>query len=62
MTVAALAWSEAAVLIAAIAGLALVLSVLVWSIFRTGQTAIRSKGRYRERVDDRPARAQEEPS
>jgi hypothetical protein len=31
-----------------IAAVGLVLSVLIWSIFRTGQTAIRSETRQRE--------------
>jgi hypothetical protein len=33
-------WPEAVVNVTWIAGLAVVLSVLVWSIFRTGRTAI----------------------
>ena len=45
MPTAAFTWPEAAVLVAGIAGLAVVLSVLVWSIFSTGQTAIRSERR-----------------
>lgn len=48
MTLAALTWPEAVVVVAGIVGFALVLSVLVWSIFRTAQTAIRSEGRHRE--------------
>jgi cytochrome c-type biogenesis protein CcmH/NrfG len=41
MTIAALSWPEAAVLVATIIAVGLVLSVAVWQIFRTGQTAIR---------------------
>jgi hypothetical protein len=62
MTVVATSWAAAAVSIAAIAGVALVLTVLVWSIFRTGQTAIRSETVGREPVDDRGARARAEAS
>ena len=40
---AALTWPEASVRISLIAGVAVVLSVLVWSIFRTGQTAIKKE-------------------
>jgi hypothetical protein len=47
MITAALAWPEASVYIAAIAAAGIVLSVLVWAIFRTGQTAIRSESRQR---------------
>jgi hypothetical protein len=46
MIIATLSWPEASVYIAAIAAGALVLAVLVWSIFRTGRTAIRSDGRH----------------
>jgi hypothetical protein len=42
MTIAALNWPAAAVYIAVIVTAGLVVAVLVWSIFRTGQTAIRS--------------------
>jgi hypothetical protein len=42
MTIAALNWPAASIYIAVIAALALVTSVLIWSIFRTGQTAITS--------------------
>jgi hypothetical protein len=44
MTIAALSWPEASVYIALIVTVGLVVSVLVWSIFRTGQTAIRHQG------------------
>jgi len=43
MTIASLSWPAASVYIALIAAVALVVAVLVWSIFRTGQTAIRSE-------------------
>jgi hypothetical protein len=55
MTIAALNWPEAAVYIAAIIAAGLVASVLVWSVFRTGQVAIRNESRRPERVDDRRA-------
>jgi hypothetical protein len=42
MTIAALSWPSAVVAAAAIAAAGLVVSVLIWSIFRTGQTAIQS--------------------
>jgi hypothetical protein len=53
MTIAALNWPEAAVYIAVVIAAGLVASVLVWSIFRTGQVAIRNESRRGERVDDR---------
>ncbi len=52
MTVAALTWPEASVYVALIASVALVLSVLIWSVFRTGQTAIRSDRRRLGDDDD----------
>ncbi len=48
MTLAELSWPEAVVQATFIATAGLVLVVLIWSIFRTGQTAIRSDGRQRE--------------
>jgi TRAP-type C4-dicarboxylate transport system permease small subunit len=48
MTIAALTWPEAFVYVALIASVALVLAVLVWSMFSTGQTAIESESRHRE--------------
>jgi hypothetical protein len=51
VTIAALTWPEAAVYMSGIAALGLVLSVLVWSIFRTGQTAIRTESKQREPVE-----------
>jgi ABC-type long-subunit fatty acid transport system fused permease/ATPase subunit len=41
MTLATLSWPVAAVSIAGIVVGGLVFAVLIWSIFRTGQTAIR---------------------
>jgi hypothetical protein len=41
---AALTWPAASVYIALIFALGIVLAVLIWSIFRTGQTAIRNEG------------------
>jgi hypothetical protein len=52
MTIAALNWPEASVYIAVIVAAGLVVAVLIWSIFRTGQTAIRSDCRERHRGDD----------
>ena len=48
MIVAALTWPDALVWSVAIAAVGLVLAVLVWSIFRTGQIAIRSESRPHE--------------
>jgi TRAP-type C4-dicarboxylate transport system permease small subunit len=53
MTIAALTWPQATVYIALIAAVALVVSVLIWSIFRTGQTAITSDSRKQEASDKR---------
>ena len=52
MTVAALTWPQATVYATSIAALGLVVIVLIWSIFRTGQTAIRSESRQRELLVD----------
>ena len=52
MTIAALSWPAAFVCVVVIAAVALVVAVLIWSIFRTGQTAIRSDSRRDDRVDD----------
>ena len=41
MSLATLTWPEASVYIAIIAAAGVALSVLIWSVFRTGQTAIR---------------------
>jgi hypothetical protein len=43
MTIAALSWPEATVYATAIASVGLIVAVLIWSIFRTGQAAIRSE-------------------
>jgi len=51
MIIAAISWPEAVVEATGIAALALVISVLVWSIFRTGQTAIRHEPRQREELE-----------
>jgi hypothetical protein len=40
--------------VALILSAGLVLAVLIWSIFRTGQTAIRMESRKGERADDVP--------
>ena len=53
MTIATLSWPQAAVYIALIAAVGLVVAVLIWSIFRTGQTAIASDSRKREASDAR---------
>ena len=45
MTVASLTWPDAVVYVTLIATLGVVASALVWSIFRTGQTAIRHESR-----------------
>jgi hypothetical protein len=47
MTIAAMSWPDAIVYISLTLGIALVLSVLIWSIFRTGQTAINEEIRQR---------------
>jgi hypothetical protein len=53
MTIAELSWPTASVYIALIVSVGLVLSVLISSIFRTGQTAITSDSRQREARDTR---------
>jgi hypothetical protein len=58
MTLAELTWPEASIYIALIAGTTFVVAVLIWSIFRTGQTAIRSEARDQRRT----ARGAAEPS
>jgi hypothetical protein len=52
MTIAVLTWPDAIVHATWIAAGAFVIAVLIWSIFRTGQTAIRSDGRQREPIDN----------
>jgi hypothetical protein len=51
MTIAALTWPEASVYMTVIAAVGLVVAVLIWSIFRTGQTAITSESGQRELVE-----------
>ena len=51
MTIATLSWPEAVVGATTVAAIALILSVLVWSIFRTGQTAIRQEASERKLVE-----------
>ena len=53
MIIAALSWPAASIYIALIVSVALVVAVLIWSIFPTGQTAIRSDSRQREPSDKR---------
>jgi hypothetical protein len=50
VTIAAPNWPQATLYIALTATVGLVVSVLIWSIFRTGQTAIRSDGRKENRT------------
>jgi hypothetical protein len=45
MNIAALSWPEATVYATAIASVGVIVAVLVWSIFRTGQAAIRHEAR-----------------
>jgi hypothetical protein len=51
MTIAALTWPDAVVHVTWIAALGLVAAVLIWSIFRTGQTAVSSETGQRELVE-----------
>jgi hypothetical protein len=59
MTIAALSWPAASLYIALIVSVALVVAVLIWSIFRTGQTAITSDSRKRDPSDKRHVSARE---
>jgi hypothetical protein len=52
MTIATLTWPQASIYIALIAAAGLVVAVLIWSIFRTGQTAISSESRQQAAVAD----------
>jgi hypothetical protein len=54
MTFAALTWPEASVYVALILSVGAVLAVLVWSIFRTGQTAIRHENPKRVDTSELP--------
>jgi cytochrome c-type biogenesis protein CcmH/NrfG len=57
MAMAALSWPAASIYIAVIIAVALVVSVLIWSIFRTGQTAIARDNHRRASNDKRQATA-----
>ena len=59
MIIAALSWPAASVYIALITAVALVVAVLIWSIFRTGQTAITSDSRKHEPSERRHVSARE---
>jgi hypothetical protein len=59
MTIAALTWPAAVVDVAIIVAAGTVLSVLIWSIFRTGQTAIRKEIRQDELVESLRAEVRE---
>jgi hypothetical protein len=59
MTIAALTWPAASIYIAVIVGATVVAAVLIWSIFRTGQTAITNDSRKREPGDNRRTSARE---
>jgi hypothetical protein len=50
MFVASLSWPEALVWSVAIVTVGAVVSVAIWQVFRTGQTAIKREGRH-----ERPA-------
>jgi uncharacterized membrane-anchored protein YhcB (DUF1043 family) len=51
VTIAALTWPQASVYVALIAAVGLIVAVLIWSVFRTGQTAIRNESQRQEPVD-----------
>ena len=57
MILTALTWPEASVRMTLIAAVAVVLSVLIWSIFRTGQTAIKKEFRQVEELERSRAEA-----
>lgn len=59
MAIAALSWPEASIYIALIVSVALVIAVLIYSIFRTGQTAIANEDRKRNSSDRRHLSAPE---
>jgi cytochrome c-type biogenesis protein CcmH/NrfG len=59
VTIAALSWPAASVYIALIVSVALVVAVLSWSIFRTGQTAITSDSRQQDPSAKSPVSARE---
>jgi hypothetical protein len=58
---AATSWPDAAIAMAAVAGLAVVISVLFWQIFATGRGAIASEGgkRYKELAEELAAMQRE---
>ena len=53
MLIAALTWPEAAVRITLVATIGFVVAVVVWSIFRTGQVAIKKELREQRELDRR---------
>jgi hypothetical protein len=55
--IAALTWPEAAVRMTFIATVGIVVAVLVWSIFRTGQTAIKFEPERRKPAEQRSREA-----
>jgi hypothetical protein len=55
MSIAALSWPAASVYIAVIVAIAIVVGVLIWSIFRTGQTAIARDNGKQESQNKPPA-------
>jgi len=58
MLLMTLTWPEASVRMTLIAAVAVVLSVLIWAIFRTGQTAIKKEIRQHEELDKLRGRQQ----
>jgi hypothetical protein len=56
MMLMAMTWPEASVRMTLIAAVAVVLSVLIWAIFRTGQTAIKKEIRQHEQLEKLRAR------
>jgi hypothetical protein len=51
MIVAALTWPEALVGSVSVVMLGIVISVAIWQVFRTGQTAIRKEARQHEDLE-----------
>jgi hypothetical protein len=51
MTIATLTWPAAVVVATSVAAGGLVLAILIWSIFRTGQTAIKEDSGHRKDVE-----------
>lgn len=58
---AATSWPEAAIAVAAVAGLAVVISVALWQIFATGRGAIANEGgkQYKQLADELAAMQRE---